>query len=77
MTTATADPAHDLFAAIGREIDVHDDTAVRELLFDELQLPQTPATAAGPSLAIADLRKLHHETFNALLGSIITLRERR
>lgn len=77
MTTTTADPAHELFSAIGREIDVHDDSAVRELLFGELQLPQTPATAAGPSLAIADLRTLHHETSNALLGSIITLRERR
>lgn len=66
MTIATADPARELFAAIGREIDVHDDSAVRELLFGEL--PQTPATAAGPSLAIADLRMLHHETFNAPSG---------
>lgn len=77
MTTTTADPAHELFAAIGREIDVNDDSAVRELLFGELQLPQTPATSDGPSLALADLRKLHRETFNALLGTIITIRERR
>jgi len=77
MTTTTTDTAHSLFAAIGREIDVHDDNAVRELLFEELKLTQTPATSAGPSLAIADLRKLHQETSNALLGSIITLRERR
>lgn len=77
MTTATADTAQALFAEIGREIDYRDDRMVRELLFAEQQLPQTRLTSRGPSLAIADLRKLHDETSNPVLGSIITLRERR
>ena len=76
MTTTTIDTAHSLFTAIGREIDVHDDNAVRELLFEELRLAQTPATSAGPSLAIASLRKLHEETSNPVLGAVIMLRER-
>ena len=76
MTTATSETAHELFSDIGREVDYRDDRAVRELLFDEQQLPQTRLTSRGPSLAIADLRKLHEETSNPILGSIIALRER-
>lgn len=77
MSTATIETAHQLFSEIGREIDYRDDRAVRELLFVEQQLPQTRLTSRGPSLAVADLRKLHKETSNPVLGSIITLRERR
>lgn len=76
MNTATIDTAHSLYAAIGREIDVHNDSVVREVLFDEEQLPQTPLTSRGPSLAISGLHKLHEMTSNPVLGSIIALRER-
>ncbi len=69
--------AEDLFAAIGREVDLSDDRAVREVLFSDQQLPSTPSTGAGPSLELDELKKLHAQTNNPVLEFIIDTRERR
>ena len=69
--------AEDLYGAIGHEIDLTDDRAVQELPFTEQQLPLTRSTDSGPSLDLADLKKLHAQTDNPVLGFVIDSRERR
>lgn len=60
---------------IGRRVDFESRAQLQQLLFVDLQLPETPRTARGPSVSHAALRKLYKENPDPILGMVIKYRD--
>lgn len=61
---------------IGRELNLDSDSAVRDALFAQLQLPATAATAHGPSLEVEQLQQLLDETGSETVAVVLEHRRR-